>query len=103
MVLFLFQSPQSVIGLGGFYGTFAVVGQVAEEVDARAFLQFVDAASISFQAGAVVVFVFKPQTESIVLSILDAQDGGKEIFWDDQPSIGACEVVVVNRTTLTYI
>lgn len=103
MVLFLFQSPQSVIGLGGFYGTFVVVGQVAEKVDARAFLQIVDAASISFQAGAVVVFVFKPQTESIVLSILDAQDGGEEIFRDDQTCVGAGVVVVVDRATLTYI
>lgn len=60
MVLFLFQSPQSVIGLGGFYGTFAVVGQVAEKVDACALLQLVDAARVSLQTFTIVVFVFKP-------------------------------------------
>ena len=103
MVLFLFQSPQSVIGLGGFDDTFAVIGQVTEEVDARTFLQLVDAASISFQAGAVVVFVLKPQAEGVVLSVFDAQDGGEEIFRDDQSSVGAGVVVVVDRATLTYI
>lgn len=59
MILFLFQSPQR-IGLGGFDDTFAVVGQVAEKVDACALLQLVDAARVSLQTCAMVVFVFKP-------------------------------------------
>jgi hypothetical protein len=57
--LFLFQSPQCVVGLGGFDDTFTVVGQIAEEVDACALLQFVDAARISLQTCAMVVFVLK--------------------------------------------
>ena len=101
--MFLFQSPECIVGLGCFDDALAVVGQIAEEVDACASLQFVDAARVGFQAGAVIVFVLKPQAEGVVLSVFDAQDGGEEIFRDDQSSVGAGVVVVVDRATLTYI
>ena len=52
--------PGRIVGLGGFDDTFAVVGQVAEKVDACALLQLVDAARVSLQTCAMVVFVFKP-------------------------------------------
>ena len=100
--MFLFQSPQCVVGLSCFDDAFTVIGKVAEEVNACAPLQFIDAARISLQVCAVVVFVLKPQTEGVVLSVFDAQDGGKEIFRDDQSSVGTGVVVVVEPPLHIY-
>ena len=69
------------------FGTFLeVIGQIAEEVDAREALQFIDAHHVLAQAVAAPVFVdvLHPEAHGFVALAVAAENGHEEVFGHDE-------------------